>query len=211
MYSTLIISATVIAIIIIFYLIFLIRFLVNRKKGTQKHTETLEKSILETIPIIRYMPDYQCYLLKNKTYMDIIQIRTKDLNSIDMDERSFEKGQIMKLLRMMGSDCKIIALNYPCNTQEQQRFLVYKIQTTHNKQFQYWLEKSRKELEWLEKNKTFREYYLMFFSESLEIHQKNLNVILESLGSDAYGLAIPIDAKKKHNILFKLSNQTSVI
>ena len=99
--------------------------------------------------------------------MDIIQIRTKDLNSIDMDERSFEKGQIMKLLRMMGSDCKIIALNYPCNTQEQQRFLAYKIQTTHNKQFQYWLEKSRKELEWLEKNKTFREYYLMFFSESV--------------------------------------------
>lgn len=211
MLSTIIISAVVIGIMIIFYLVFLIRFLINRKKGNSKQTENLEKSVLETIPIIRYMPDYQCYLMKNNTYMDIIQIRTKDLNSIDIDERSFDKGQIMKLLRMMGSDCKIIALNYPCNTQDQQRYLSYKIQTTHNKQFQYWLEKSRKELEWLEANKTFREYYLMFYSESLELHQKNLNTILESLGSDAYGLAIPIDAKKKHNILFKLSNQTSVI
>lgn len=207
----LIISGIFILVVIFLYIFFLIRFIRNRKKGSQEQIEKNHKSILETIPIIRYMPDYQCYLLKDKTYMDIVQIRTKDLNSIDADERTYDMGRITKLLRMLGSDCKIIALNYPCNTQEQQRYLAHKIQGTHNKQYQYWLEKSRKELEWLEKNKTFREYYLMFFSDTLEMQQKNLNVILESLGTGVEGLAIAIDAKKKHNILFKLSNQSSVI
>ena len=42
------------------------------------------------------MPDYQCYLLKDKTYMDIVQIRTKDLNSIDADERSYDMGRDYK-------------------------------------------------------------------------------------------------------------------
>ena len=211
MTTLLIISGIFILAVIFLYIFFLIRFIKNRKKENKDQPEKTSKSILETIPIVRYMPDYQCYLLKDKTYMDIVQIRTKDLNSIDADERSYDMGRITKLLRMLGSDCKIIALNYPCNTQEQQRYLAHKIQDTHNKQYQYWLEKSRKELEWLEKNKTFREYYLMFFSDTLEMQQKNLNVILESLGTGVEGLAIAIDAKKKHNILFKLSNQSSVI
>lgn len=207
----LIISSIFILIVIFVYFFFLIRFIKNRKKGTTTHTDKISKSILDTIPIVRYMPDYQCYLLKDHTYMDILQIRTKDLNSIDSSERSYDMARITKLLRTLGSDCKIIALNYPCNTREQQKYLEKKIQDTHNKQYQYWLEKSRKELEWLEKNKTFREYYLMYFSDTLEMQQKNLSTILESLGTGVDGLSMVIDAKKKHNILFKLSNQNSVI
>lgn len=211
MTPVIIISGVFILAVLFLYLFFLIRFIISRKKGSKEQPEKISRSVLETIPIVRYMPDCQCYLLKDNSYMDIVQIRTKDLNSIDADERSYDMGRIMKMFRMLGSDCKIIALNYPCNTQEQQKYLAHRIQQTHNKQYQYWLEKSRKELEWLEKNKTFREYYLMYFSGTLEMQHKNLNVILESLGTGVDGLAIVIDAKKKHNILFKLSNQTNVI
>lgn len=198
---------------VIAYVVFLVRFLKKSKKGSTstEEKEIVQKTILDLIPIVRYNTDFDCYEMVGDTYMDILQFQTKDLNSTGTDDREYDKGRFEKLFKILGEDCKIISLNYPCSTMSQQKYMEKKIQSTNNKQYLYWLEKSKKELEWLADHKTSREFYLMYFADSLDNQQKNKMTILNSLDTGMEGLICEISAEKKHNILYKLANQSNVI
>lgn len=50
---------------------------------------------------------------KDKTYMDIIQINTKDLVSASNDDIEYDIMRYIKLYKMYADDIKIVAMNFP--------------------------------------------------------------------------------------------------
>lgn len=185
-----------------------------KEKNKEKKSPSGEKvvaSIKKLIPVRQYDEKEKCYILKNATYMDIMQIRAKDLNNTDSNEIEVDCYRFAKFYKTYLQDIKIIVMNYPCNTQKQQHYIQYKIKKCKKPVYQEVLEQSLRELIYLEKNNTSREFYMMFFSENGDEHQKNLRRIKTQLAEGGSWLIQEIDREKKDSILFKLNNKNLLI
>lgn len=171
----------------------------------------VQKQTIDNIPICRYDTDHEVYLMTDQTYMDILMINSKDLITSSPDDVEFDCLKFAKLYKVYGEDIKIISMNFPCNTIRQQEYFRKKIENAGNEVFKSWLESKLKELIFLEKNNTTREFYLMFFSKNIEEHNKNLTTILSVLSTGRDGLISKLPAEKKHQILYKLNNKNSLV
>lgn len=177
----------------------------NKKKGR------VRRSIREIVPIWAYDTDLQCFQLKDDTYLDLLQIQSKDLVNASEDEVAFDCLKFAKLYRLYAGDIKIICLNFPCDYNNQKRFLEHKLKQTKNEIFKEQLNRKLQELIWLEKNDTTREYYYMIFAGTREELEKNRNVFFSTLGQGRVGLIQKISEIKKVEILFRLCNSTNLI
>ena len=128
------------------------------------------------------------------------------MNILESD-LNFDIFTFSKFFKTFGSDIKIIGMNFPVDIVPQKEYLDYKMEKTANTIYRERLQEKRNELKQLAEGCTYREYYLMFFSSSLEDYYNNLNLIQKSLGS--HELVISIPAEKKARILFKLNNKNT--
>lgn len=165
--------------------------------------------VTSLLPIIRYDDNNNCFEMKNGKYMDLIGITTKDLEALSYDEMEWDILSFARFYKTFGSDVKIIGMNFPTNTKPQQQYVIHKLKTTKNEIYKHFLSEKLSELEWIEKNRTDREYYLMFFSDSPLKHKDNINILQKSLGAN--GLVFFMNKEKKIQILFKLNNKNSCI
>lgn len=185
----------------------------NKSKGVTNDPlkKNVSKTVKDLIPISDYDDNTDCFLLKDNTYMDIIQIKTKDMiNSAD-DENEYDCLRYTKLYRLYADDLKMIAINFPCNTQEQQRYLEHKIAGTKNQVFKSFLQKRKDELVWIEKNNTTREYYFMIFGKKASDIEKNRITMGNTVGFGTVGLLEQISKERKHQVLFKINNKNFLV
>lgn len=169
--------------------------------------DKLKKTVLDIVPVRFYDTERQCYQMDDGSCMDLMQIRSKDLVNASEDEVEYDCLKFSKLYRVYADDVKILCLNFPCDCSRQKRYLEHKIKKTKNDIFREQLEKKKKELEWLEKNDTTREYYFMIFARTPEELEKNRRTLSVSLGTGQEGLAGRISQEKKQQILFRLYNK----
>ena len=182
----------------------------------KKKNKTVKKKSEETsiLPYADYDIEYDCICYKDlELYMDILQVRTKDLYNASEDMITFDVIRMTQLFRKYAGDLKIIATNFPSDTKQQQEYIKYKIKHTKNAVNQKWLKKKLKELEYIENNRTNREFYLMFWGSSKDEIVKNREMILTSLGKGIKdsGLVECMEFDKKLAILRKLNNKSSKI
>lgn len=170
-------------------------------------TNKISSSITDIIPIIDYQND--CFILKNGTLMDMLQITCKDLVNASEDEREYDILCYSKFYKTFGDDVKIIALNFPTNTKAQQEYIQHKIANTTNPVFIRHLENKLRELVYIEEHRTNREYYLIIFSSSIEEYRENINVLKRSLGNE--DLIEEMSKEKKIQIISKICNQNTPI
>lgn len=179
-------------------------------KNLSRSFEKSDRLMTELIPFLSYeavSADDGYFRLKNGEYLDIFQIRCKDLMNILESDLNFDIFTFSKFFKTFGSDIKIIGMNFPVDIVPQKEYLDYKMEKTANTIYRERLQEKRNELKQLAEGCTYREYYLMFFSSSLEDYYNNLNLIQKSLGS--HELVISIPAEKKARILFKLNNKNT--
>lgn len=172
-------------------------------------SKKITKTSIDLLPFVKYNDKEECFEMKNGSYMDLLEIRTKDLATASDDENDLDILCILKLLRTFSSDIKIISLNFPTNTKMQQQYLQHKIDNCRNEIFKNILETKLEELHFIESNKTDREFYLMFFSDTVNQHIDDLNVIFKSLNSR--NLVMQLSKEKKLQIIYKLNNKNSSI
>ena len=212
---------------LIFLIILLVVFFREKRKNSGKAAKTADagddekkprekkgpvtRTVLDNIPICRYDEAEGCYILKDGSCMDLMMVNSKDLVTSSTDEIEYDCLKFGKLYKTYAGDLKLIALNFPCNTASQQRYMKQKIKTAKNQVFKAWLEKKQRELIALEKNNTSREFYIMFFSRSIEGHQSDIATIQTVLRSGRDGLVSKIPEEKKHQILYKLMNKSSMV
>lgn len=180
------------------------------KKEKKKASPRIGKSVQELIPLLDFDTDKGFYYTEDGC-LDLIQITSKDLINSSSDEVEYDCLKFAKLYKTYESDLKIIALNFPCSTDRQQKFLNYKMQHTANAVYQTYLQRCVDELVWIGKHDTTREYYFMVFAKTSEELEKNLLTLQSVLGLGKSGMLKKISLEKKQQIFFKLANKCSVI
>ncbi len=189
-----------------------------KKRKLAKEKEIQEDEVVKVDPQFTKIPtvDYydqnlKCFVMRNGMYMDFFKIHTKDLNSASEDELNWDAMKFVKLYKTYPDDLKIVTMNYPCNTSCQQEYWRYKMEHTKNPEIRKAQEKKIYQLEWLEKNSTSREFYLMYYSKDKNTFENNRRSILSVLSTGKMGLLEEISADKKIQILYKLMNKCSHI
>jgi hypothetical protein len=103
--------------------------------------------------------------------------------------------------RIYKADLKIISMNYPTNTRQQQAYLTYKLQQPGLEKYADMLNEKLVALQYLEKNTTDREAFIMVFARD-----ENQYATLRRLISRSGLIVVPISREKKENIIFQLNN-----
>lgn len=199
--------ATVIA--LIYMIITTVKRGKNKESRENNSSGSRDKTMTELLPFTDDVYDelHDCYTFRDGTCMDFLQIAAKDLRNMSDDEIIYDKLRFAKLYKKYAGDLKIIAINFPSETSEQQRYLMQKQKATKNEIYKEWLQKKIDELEWIRNNRTSREFFLMFWGKDAEDIIKSRDEILDCLGNGKTSLAYEIDQEKKLAVVRKLNNK----
>lgn len=167
------------------------------------------KAAAQLMKIKGYDDKLECYILEDGSYANLYEIVCKDLFNISEEDIRYDQYTWTKFFKTHGDDIKIISMNYPTDTKEQQAYLRHKILHTENEAHKYFLRIKLKELMLIQKYRTNREYYLMIFSKDEEGLKENDYVLKKSLGSNL--LIHPLEKEKKQKIRFKMNNKATCI
>ncbi len=192
-------------------------YMKNRKvtvmhKKNKRNKKKIEKSVLtlaDVIPIIAYDKTYQCFQLK-QGYMNMVEIRTKDIVNASEDEIEYDIAKLTKFNKLEYESYKIISLNFPCNTLDQQEYVEYKIKQCRNENYKKFLQNSLYELQWVQKNKSKREFYMMYFSDTLD-GIKSMDANMKVALNLNEKMLMDMSQEKKEKILFHLMNPSSIL
>lgn len=184
---------------------------IEKEEGYQmKKGKKVKKSILEKIDVAEYLEEGY-YRMKDGTYMNLVQINSKDLINSSADEVEYDCMKFAKLYKLFENDLKLVVLNFPCDTKKQQAYLQRKINATNNQMYRKFLQQKYDELVWLAKNNTTREYYYMVYAKTQEEMQKEMLTLKSTLHLGNDGLLLEIPEEKKHKILYRLYNKNSLV
>lgn len=164
----------------------------------------------EAIPIEQYSQELDCFVMKSgEKYMDIVQIMSFDLISANDQEKDYMNMQWTKFYKTCSANIKQISLNFPADTGPQQQYYKHKIQKCNNPVHKALLQKKLAELVYIEKHRTEREYYMMFFADS---EQEFLD-IRDLISSTLYGngLCQEMTQAKKEMIIYKYNNPNTAV
>ena len=178
----------------------------EKQKEYKKELKQINKTIMDIFPIIDIVEDKSIF----KTtygYMNILQIESKDIYSLNIDEVNSHVLDLTSFLRGYQDDIKIVCMQFPVNTYNQQQNIINKLENSKNPNHRYFLEKRLNELKFLEEYRQNKEFYLFFFAENEKAIFERENLLLR-LSSDSMKLK-KINNEKRIKILFKLNNQNS--
>lgn len=183
----------------------------KEKQLTGRERNKLERLSTDNVIFIADFDDF-AIKLKDGTYMDILQIRCKDLENASGADLQSDIIAFQRLFNSYTDDLKIIGINFPIDTALQRKYLKRRIDQCRNEVYLELLNTKMEELEFLSKNRTEREYYLLFYAESEDKYKENLSTINRIL---AEGSTLPlvkrIDRIKIEELLEKLHNKNSFI
>ena len=97
---------------------------IEKEEGYQmKKGKKVKKSILEKIDVAEYLEEGY-YRMKDGTYMNLVQINSKDLINSSADEVEYDCMKFAKLYKLFENDLKLVVLNFPCDTKAQSEMLL---------------------------------------------------------------------------------------
>lgn len=168
----------------------------------KKNLPKIEKSVKDKMEILDVTDDD--FMKTKNGFLNIYQIKGKDVDGgSDLEQETIIKN-FMRFLRIYVYDLKLIMMNFPINTSEQQEFILNKIKNTENELYKKFLYEKLEELVELEKEKTNIEYYIMNFIDKNEISSEKVRTLMRSRNRDCN--LMPMTLEKKLRILYKLNN-----
>ena len=166
--------------------------------------------MLELVPVKGIQAaNGKCIELVDGTYMDIIRIVTRDLMAISDDEFEYFVSVWTTMYRKMGFDAKLVSLNAPTDTRLQQAYIQHKLDSNTNPAFDRFLEEKLTQLQNIQRYRTDRQFYLIFFAQNNDDYRENLAVVQQNLIN--YDLAEEISMDEKLAVLEKLNNKSAVM
>lgn len=176
----------------------------KKKKEAPKKKEKVLARTPDLLPFIKQEKDY--IVLKNGL-MDILQISTRDLYSLNEDELQAMMYAKSGLFKSYYPGIKEVSLNFPTNTSKQQHYWNKKKMKTTDPARLRFIERKIFELEYLAKERTNREFFLFIFADN----EKQLFERREQLIKAGYR-SFPLQTltpEKKIDTLFILNNQNT--
>ncbi|KIL77083.1 hypothetical protein [Bacillus badius] len=195
---------------------FLDRFKKMNWKGKAKTTsekvekkKKAEKVLRQTPSVLPFLKiDESCITLKNGV-MDIFQINTKDLYSMSHEDLQYMLLLRTRFLRSYSADIKEVGLNFPSNTGEQKSYWMKKREKTTDPIRLRFIERKLFELDFLEKERTNREFFLFIYADTPQQLEERKKQAIRSMQHSFPLEKLSLD--KKIDILFMLNNQNTKI
>ena len=82
---------------------------------------------LEILPIRSYDEQIGCFLLGDKSFLDILDVLPSDRDNLQGDELRYNIMLNTRFYRMYAPDGKLISMNFPINTSVQRAHLQHKL------------------------------------------------------------------------------------
>jgi hypothetical protein len=180
--------------------------ILKKQKGEVKKDKKVSSKVTNVLPFLDIKDDY---IIQKDEVMDIIEIEGKDILSLTRSELERDINIFHVFYKTVKIDLKLVSMNFPVNTQKQKDYIEYKLNKTNNKVYKVFLKDKKNELEFLEKNRTNKEYYLFLFAPNVAILRS-----VESTLNRTITHALNIETltiEKKKLILYKLNNKNSKI
>lgn len=172
----------------------------KKLKGKGKN----EKLLRQTSSILPFIQIHNDYILMKDGVMDIFQIESKDLYSLNDDDINFLVMAQGRFYRSYFDSIKQIAMNFPSNTEKQKAYWRKKRENTENPIMLRFIDRKLFELEFLEKERTNREFFLFIYADSEQQLEEKKKLIIRSL-EQSFPLK-ELSIKKKKEVLFMLNN-----
>ena len=171
-------------------------------KAIRKEDKKVLLTTKELLPF-KDIDDDDCIITENG-YIDIFQIDSKDIYSLNEVERKMHIYNFISFLRGYVYDFKLITMKFPVNTINQQRFLEKKLKECNSEIYARFLKEKLDQLIFLEDNRQNKEFYIMIF-----IREKDNKEEVKRLLMRNQNIAVqltPLNVEKKLKILFRLNN-----
>lgn len=170
---------------------------------SHKERERVINSIAKIYPIVDFA-DYDFFEMKNGEYMEIIQITSKDIYSLNETDKDNDIFSLAHLLQAYIHDIKIVPLHTPVVLEKQKNQVIKNIRNCKVNEYIPFLEKKLSELVFIEENRTNKEFFFFIYADTtqnlLERKKHMRNLLSES------NPMLDLDLDKKLNVLFQLSN-----
>jgi len=165
------------------------------------------KSSFSSIAPIIDITDNDFFEMRSGEFMEILQITSKDIYSLNENDRYSDINNLANFYLSFTTDIKITPLNVALNLEKQKKFLYKKINQNKNPTYQPFLEKRLEEMKKLEKHRTNREYFIFIYEQNeLKLLEKKHS--LKNLLSRSNPL-LELTLEKKYDVLFQLNNPNS--
>ncbi|QQK77832.1 hypothetical protein HUG15_21130 [Salicibibacter cibarius] len=178
----------------------------SKAKPKEKRARVPDK-IADIFPIGDMTDDGAFVLQGDRGYADMFQVRSKDVYAQSDQETEFDILALTQFLRAFDADIKIVSLNFPVNMAVQISHLQKKIDANDSPLIDHFLQKKKAELEFLEKHRTNREFYLYVYGETVKDLTERCQFARRKLQR-----TIPmenLETTKKLDVIYKLNNQNS--
>lgn len=168
-----------------------------------KEQKKVINSIAEIYPVVDFA-DYDFFEMRNGEYMEIVQVTSKDIYSLNEENKDNDIFSLAYLFQAYIHDIKIVPLHTPVVLEKQKDQITKNIRNCKKEEYIPFLEKKLSELEFIEENRTNKEYFFFIYGDTPQSllerrsHMKNLLVDSNTM--------IQLDIEKKINVLFQLSN-----
>lgn len=177
----------------------------NQIEKKEKEIEALY--IEDVLPIVDYNDELDILVMSDGTYCDFLEITTSDLTSLSEDELSYNIMLWEKLYKIYAGNLKIISFSFPTDTEQQQKYLRYKILKTDNPIYRRVLEEKLEKAEEVAVNHMTRSFALVFYAKSISEYRNNYLNIRAVLSNVNRPLIKVMSKEKKLAIIEKLCNK----
>lgn len=166
----------------------------------------VKKSIAEIMQIVDMTED-GIFELKNEEFLEILQVEGDDMFSKNSDEQAFVIFSHAYFYQAYKQSIKLVFLNFPCQTTEQQRYIEKKIKECTSPLYERILNQKLKELQFLEWGRTNREAFLFIYGETELIVKERVDAAKRYIKRSTE--LLDVDEEKKLELMFKLFNQNA--
>lgn len=179
------------------------------KQASRKEKEKIRQIPSKVTEVLPFLDIKNDYIIQKDEVMDIIEIEGKDILSLTVNELERDINIFHTFYKTVKIDIKLVAMNFPVNAQKQKDYIDYKTSKTNNQIYKVFLKDKKNELEYLEKNRTNKEYYLFLFAPNKEILNAVKNTVKRTISNALNTRNLTIEKKKL--ILYKLNNKNAKI
>lgn len=168
-------------------------------KKTDRSISVYTKDVMDFVDI-----DEDDRFIMKYGYMDLYQIKTKDVHALSDSDIQRHIYSFISFLRAYSEDFKILSMNFPVNTTTQQMHIEKNLKVTTNPIAKKFLQRKLDELIFLEQNRFDKEFYIMIFASNKEEIEDRERVLY--INQNVAFKVEEIELEKKLKILFKLNN-----
>jgi len=142
-------------------------------------------------------------------YIDILQVQTTDILSKSESEVEKYIADQTSFLRTYLESFKEIDLNFPTNCTRQRAYWEKKLDKAKTDVQIQFIERKLYEFDYLEENRTNREFFIMLFAETTDELSRNIRDF-KRLSQNSFPIQ-DITNQKKIDVLYLLNNQNSKV